>query len=192
MTALVPVAFWLLPAPPDASWLQNHLQALATRHGGPAFEPHVTLHVGTRPAGLAVEPILATVARQAGVLELECLETAHSAAYYKALFAPLVEAPAPAGAGLPALRARLLDALARAGAPDSDYVLAPHLSLLYGTFDAALRHDLAGSQSLLGRRIRFDRIAAVRPAPGSVDLARVADWEVFGHCRLAVPPNANP
>ena len=78
----------------------------------------------------------------------------------------------------------LLEALASAGAAASDYAFDPHLSLLYGSFDAALRHDLAAAQRLAGRRVTFDRLAAVRPAPNRADLARVADWEVFGHCRL--------
>ena len=179
----VRISLWLLPADPDAAWLRERMQQLATRHGGPAFEPHVTLHVGPQSVDLAVEPLMAAQARQARPLVLECADTAHSDAYYKALFVRLAADRAD-GAGLRAMRHCLVAALETAGAPASDYAFDPHLSLLYGNFDAAVRQELAAAQRLSGRRIRFDRVAAVRPAPGSVDLARVADWEVFGHCRL--------
>jgi 2'-5' RNA ligase len=179
----VRISLWLLPADPDAAWLRERMQQLATRHGGPAFEPHVTLHVGPQSVDLAVEPLMAAQARQARPLVLECADTAHSDAYYKALFVRLAADRAD-GAGLRAMRHCLVAALETAGAPASDYAFDPHLSLLYGNFDAAVRQELAAAQRLSGRRIRFDRVAAVRPAPGSVDLARVADWEIFGHCRL--------
>ena len=183
MKGTVRVAFWLLPAEQDAGWLQTRIGKLAARHGGPAFEPHVTLHVGAQSVDLAIEPLLAAQARRAEPLELQCTDTSHSDAYYKALFVRLAADRAD-GPGLTALRQGLLDALDAAGAPPSDYAFDPHLSLLYGCFAAATRHELAGAEQLPGRRIRFDRLAAVRPAPGSVDLERVADWEIFGHCRL--------
>ncbi len=180
---ILPVAFWLLPADADAEWLRACMRPLAARCGSPAFEPHVTLHVGTRSGDLAIEPLLAALARRAGPLALDCAQTCHSAAYYKALYLRL-DANRADGPALAGLRQALVDALEAAGAPRSDYRFDPHLSLLYGSLDAALREQLAASHPLSGRRIRFDRVAAVRPAPGSTDLARVSDWEVFGHCRL--------
>lgn len=181
--AVVPVAFWLLPADPDAAWLTDRMDVLAARHRGPRFAPHVTLHVGTRAPDLAIEPILAALARRSAPLTLECRDSGHSAAYYKTLFVRFAADRADAAA-LVRLREELVQALSAAGAPASDYAFDPHLSLLYGNLDAAARQALAAAERLAGRRLRFDRLAAVRPAPGSSDLAQVADWELFGHCRL--------
>ena len=70
----------------------------------------------------------------------------------------------------------------------SCYDFRPHLSLLYGKLSQPLRAALARRNDFSGRGIRFDRLAAVRPAPGRTDLAEVADWEVFGHRRLTAVP----
>lgn len=189
MSALAPFAVWLLPGEADAARLGERIRQLAARHGGPAFEPHVTLHVGTCSPDLDIDSLLGRVARQAAAPALECLETAASDAYYKTLYVDIAPGRRD-GPGLLTLRDDLLHALEAAGAPPSPYEFRPHLSLLYGRIDAALRQTLVASNRLAGHRIMFDRIAGVRPAPGSDSLEQVSDWALTGRHRLAAgsPP----
>ncbi|MET0506832.1 MAG: hypothetical protein ABWZ78_01460 [Burkholderiaceae bacterium] len=64
------------------------------------------------------------------------------------------------------------------------YKLEPHLSLLYARIDPAKRAALVLAHDAAGSRIRFDRLAFVKPKPGYPDLAEVDGWQIFGHCRL--------
>ncbi len=208
----VPAAFWLLPCSADADRLQEVIRRLARVHGTPVFDPHVTLHVAECPAAADIGAVLARVAQMHSPLALAALATAHSDAYYKALFVE-VSCELQDGPGLVALRRALVEELVAAGesaireaerrrgpapaaqasasAALASYPFHPHLSLLYGQLPAQLRGELASHHDLNGHLLRFDRIAAVRPAPGRHDLAKVSNWEVFGHRRLGGPPYAS-
>ena len=204
-TNLVPAAFWLLPCAADTRRLQEIIDTLALAHGAPPFEPHVTLHVTACPADVDIEGVLARLADQHAALTLAALATDHSEAYYKALFVNL-SCELEDGPGLLALRRELVGQLLDAwrapaepmkngtpapAGPRADaarelatYAFQPHVSLLYGDLPGQSRAGLASHHDLHGRTLRFDRIAAVRPAPGHRDLTRVAHWEVYGHRRL--------
>jgi hypothetical protein len=200
-----PFAFWLLPCAADADRLTTVIRSLAQAHGTPVFDPHVTLHVGDCPAATDIDRILARIAQTQAPLALEALATGYSGAYYKALFVDL-SCELRDGPSLVALRRTLVRELvdacddARAGtdrggptasaAPSAvsdalaSYPFHPHVSLLYGEPGAGVGAELALQHDLQGHILRFDRIAAVRPATGHRDLSRVSHWEVYGHRRL--------
>jgi hypothetical protein len=204
--AAVPVAFWLLPCEADAHWLQDRIDRLAQRHGGPRFDAHITLHVAGCPARTDrtdLEAVMLRLAARSVALRLAALQTGESQAYYKALYVDIA-ADRMDGARLPALRRQLVEewlaAIAGREQPEAHgpkpaasfgleqalaaYEFLPHLSLLYGQLSQPLRQELAAQNDLQGRILVFDRVAAVRPAAGRADLARVEDWDVFGHRRL--------
>ncbi len=197
----MPFAVWLLPDDDDSPWLVERIRALAASHDAPAFEPHITLHVGHCDPHADIASALTRAARAAREprLALTAGPTGESAAYFKALFITIAAATAD-GDPLSGLRRRVVEELLKAdtGAPRyapaaatpaldqalAAYRLEPHLSLLYGKLPREERRRLARDNDLRGRRIGFTRIAAVRPAPGHEGLASVDSWQVFGHCRL--------
>jgi hypothetical protein len=207
-----PAAFWLLPCPADADRLREIIHSLARAHGTPVFDPHVTLYVTECPAAADIDGVLARVAQTQPPLALAALATGHSDAYYKALFVE-VSCELQDGPGLATLRGVLIGELVAAGndaipeeelrrqpppaaqssasAAPASYPFHPHVSLLYGQLPARLRAELASLHDLHGHTLRFDRIAAVRPAPGHHDLAKVSHWEVYGHRRLGDPGRAS-
>jgi hypothetical protein len=95
------------------------------------------------------------------------------------------------GKGLLALRKQLVrdlvappDSQPKVAAALASYPFHPHVSLLYGSLPQRLRERLAAQYDLQGRKLLFDRIAAVRPAPGRAGLSEVADWVVGTGQRL--------
>ena len=198
-----PIAFWLIPAAPDHAELTVRMTELARRHEAPRFEPHVTLHVDTAAADCDVTALLATVAATVAPISLQAGATGHSAHYFRTLFIDFTAASANVHDGIDAigvLQHRLATALWSTGGTAGDrhdreaadkaiarYPLEPHLSLLYARLDEAQRAALAEDAGFAGRRLRFDTLAAVRPAPGFSDMAEVARWDVFGHCQLRGP-----
>ena len=204
----IPTALWLMPCADDTQWLQEVIRGLTQRHGGPIFESHITLHVGECRQGVDARRAISEIAVLWPSLNLVVRATGQSEAYYRSLYLEIADDRSD-GAHLGRLRRQLVVALQDSGdgisneaqgrdsalgtATDLDHALSsydfrPHLSLLYGKLSQALRAALARQNDFSGRGIRFDRIAAVRPAPGRPDLAEVADWEVFGHRRLTAVP----
>lgn len=201
----MPIAFWLLPGEEDARWLRDRIDALAVKHEGPTFDPHVTLHVGRCAPHTDVEAVLGRLARRDPIvaLTLAALLTRESEARFKALFFDIATDRLD-GAGLLELRRCLVEELLKAdtSTPESardekeplprsaleqalaSYEFLPHLSLLYGVLPRPIREGLARQNDVQGRSITFDRVAAVRPAAGFADLSGVERWHVFGHRRL--------
>jgi hypothetical protein len=199
----IPVSFWILPCTADQRWLQGVVDDLARRHGGPVFEPHVTIHSGHCPRDVDLEGLLGTLAAGCPPLDLAALGTAESDVYYRTLFIEMA-ADERDGGRLLGLRRSLILGLfeqcdgyaAAAGtrpsprnAEEREQALSPagyrpHVSLLYGNLAQPQRAALARQNDFRRRGIVFDGIAAVRPRPGRTDLSQVDHWEVFGRHRL--------
>lgn len=199
----VRMSFWLLPSAVDEPWLQQVVADLARRHGAPMFAPHVTLHSATCARNFDIEGLLGELAAQCPALSLEALGTAESDVYYRTLFVDLSKDRLDGGRML-GLRRELILALHDAhpvdaqhgpgasseeAADELEHALSsdgfrPHLSLLYATLTQPERAALAQHNDFRGRSIVFDRVAAVRPAPGHADMSKVSHWEVFGHRAL--------
>jgi hypothetical protein len=107
-------------------------------------------------------------------MELMCGETGHTDALFKTLFIQF-EDPR-----LLTLHRQLRDHLARS----VDYVLQPHLSLLYKELPQAVRRGLASHYTFRGRTILFDHIAAARPGAGQDDWSDIRGWVVWARRRL--------
>ena len=200
----VRVSFWLLPSAADEQWLQEVVIDLARRHGGPVFAPHVTLHSATCARTTDMEALLRKLAAKCPALNLEALGTAESDVYYRTLFIDM-SMDRLDGQRMLGLRRELVLALHDAhkadaqpsggGASDeaaqelekalSSDGFRPHLSLLYADMAQPGRAALAQQNDFRGRSIVFDRVAAVRPAPGYADMSKVSHWEVFGHQTLS-------
>lgn len=149
-----PVAFWLVPAPTAHARLRATIERLANEVSAPAIEPHVTLHVG-RGARHDIETLLSETAASLAPFELTAASTGHGGDRFKSLFVTFREDPRPH---------LLHHALRAAMTAPADYVLQPHLSLLYKVLPEATRVQLADTNSIDGESIAFDHIAAVRPA----------------------------
>jgi len=163
-SGLQPVVFWLVPSEPRRSSFAELVATLGEAHGGPAFEPHITIEVSHAHGGPALEALLDRVAQAVEPMTLVAGETAHSEAHFKTLF---VEFDDPR---LVALNRRLRDELGR----DEGYVLRPHLSLLYrGGLPLETRRRLAETHRFADARIEFEVLVAVRPASPGGDLSDI-------------------
>jgi hypothetical protein len=163
--ATLPVAFWLVPSEPWRSSFATLIAALGIAHRGPAFEPHITIEVGdVRDDDPDLGALLARVAASFEPMTLTAGRTAHSEAHFKTLFIEFDD-PRPF-----ALQREL-----RAGIGErSDYVLRPHLSLLYhGGLAPATRERLAATHRFDGERIDFDSLVIVRAPSASGDLSDI-------------------
>lgn len=146
-------SLWLVPDRATGPPLTVIINRLARQHGGPRFEPHVTLLGGLREARADLLAGLYGLAGSMRPLVLYGSVVATSGHYYYAVYLKL-----KASGAFDTGRARARR-IFRAGGTTGR---GPHVSLLYGDLEAgtrrALRHELRG----LGRTVRLRAIRLVR------------------------------
>jgi hypothetical protein len=162
------IAYWLIPSEPAHSFFQRIINDLARRCDAPAFEPHVTIHVGADRAD-AAKNALEDAARECKLIRLTPLGIDQSDEFIKTLFV------------LFAMSAELskINGIIREAANDSSqYELKPHLSLLYKNLAVATRCELAASINVPVSEVTFDAIKAVRCVSPTESRADVEAWRV--------------
>jgi hypothetical protein len=165
-----PVGFWLVPAPRDHPGLSAIIDGLARELDAPRFEPHVTLYAGARGAHDDVEGLLARATQGVGMLDLRVTGVGTSPELFKTLYLEFE----------PDLQAERLCQLFRTAlTPGLDYVLRPHLSLLYKRLPETTRTALAKRFVVVGQRITFAQITAVRPGDGDKDWSAIEKWDAW-------------
>jgi 2'-5' RNA ligase len=169
------VAYWLIPAEPAHSFFHRVIDDLARRYEAPAFEPHVTLHVGADRADSA-QKALAESARECKPIKLKPLGIEQSDEFVKTLFAQFA---------LTAELSRANEIIRDAAKDSSQYELNPHLSLLYNKMEAAVRRELAASIVVPFSQITFDRIKVVRCVSPTQCRADVESWRVIAAKELS-------
>ena len=169
MTRQIVIAYWLIPSEPAHSFFQRVINDLARRYDAPAFEPHVTIHVGADRAD-AAKHALGDAARQCKLMGLTPLGLDQSDEFIKTLFVQF------------AMNAELqqINGIIRQAANDlSQYEVRPHLSLLYKNLAAASRRELAASISGPLSDVSFDTIKAVRCVSPTQRRADVESWQTL-------------
>lgn len=146
------IAYWLIPAEPAHSFFQEVINDLTHRYDAPAFEPHVTIHVGANCAD-AADRAISQAPRVCELIKLKALEIGHSREFIKTLFVQFA---------LNKELHQLNEMIRNAAQNSSNYELKPHLSLLYKKIPAALRRELADSIKVPFSEVIFDALKSVR------------------------------
>jgi 2'-5' RNA ligase len=163
------IAYWLIPREPAYCSFQGIINDLAGRYDAPAFEPHMTIHVGGDHAG-AASRALADAAHECTRIALTTTRIDQSEQFTKTLFVEF--------AMTTQLR-QLNEVLRNAASDSSRYELKPHLSLLYKKIEAETRRDLAASIKVPLREVPFGAIKAVRCISPTQSRADVDAWRVI-------------
>ena len=169
MTRQTVIAYWLIPSEPAHSFFQRIINDLARRYDAPAFEPHVTIHVGADRA-YAAEKALEETARENKLIGLTPVGIDQSDEFIKTLFVRFAMS-----AELPEIN----DVIRQAANDSSHYELKPHLSLLYKNLAAATRSQLAASITVPFSEISFDSLQAIRCVSPTQTAVDVEAWELI-------------
>ena len=169
------IAYWLIPSEPAHSFFQRIINDLARKYDAPAFEPHVTIHVGADRAD-AAKNTLGDAARECKVIALATLGIDHSDHFIKTLFVQF------AFSG----QLQQINKFIRDAARDSSqYELNPHLSLLYKNLATATRRELAASTNVPFSEVTFDTIKALRCVSPTTSAVDVDAWHVLAVASLS-------
>ena len=160
---------WLTPAEPLRSALRSIIGLLAATLDAVEFEPHVTVFCGPSTEA-AARGLVQKIASRTSPVVLTADRLDQTEIFTKTLFVQFHES-AP-------LR-RMFETV-KASSPPSDYVLNPHLSLLYRKLTAVKRQELCETLAVPTGAYSFDRVRMVETELPIEDDGPVRRWRVVG------------
>jgi hypothetical protein len=166
MTPYTELSLWLTPREPLRSVLRATIRELAVRYDAVEFEPHMTLFCGSSTDNES-RAIVRRIAGQFPPIELTSDRLAHSELYTKTLFVQFHDS------------AVLWQIFRTAGAycpQPSNYVLNPHLSLLYKKLPTVTLTDLSERLDVPLGGYAFDRVRAIETEMPIEDDGPVRRW----------------
>jgi 2'-5' RNA ligase len=166
MTPHTEFTLWITPSEPLGLLLRSITRGLAARFDAVEFEPHVTVFCGPSTDEEA-RAVARRIASQFAPIELTADRLDHSERFTKTLFVQLHES---------ARLRRMFEVASASFSRRSDYVLIPHLSLLYRKHPAAERRKLCDSLDLPMGQYGFDRIRMVETELPIEDDGPIRHW----------------
>jgi 2'-5' RNA ligase len=168
MAPYTELSLWLIPREPLRSLLRSTIHQLAGQFDAVEFEPHVTVFCGpsTDDEG---RDVVRRIASEFAPIELIGDRLDHSELYTKTLFVQFQDS-----AGL----RRMFETAAAHYSRPSNYLLNPHLSLLYKKQPAATLKKLSETLTVPMGGYAFDRLRMIETELPIEDDGPVRRWRV--------------
>jgi 2'-5' RNA ligase len=159
---------WLTPGEPHRALLRSTISQLAARFDAVEFEPHVTVFCGPSTDAEA-RAVARRVARQFSPIELTAAWLDHTEHYTKTLFVQFHDST---------LLRQMFETTAAYYSRPSNYVLNPHLSLLYKKLPKATLMKLCETLDAPTDDYTFDRLRMIETELPIEDDGPVKRWRV--------------
>jgi Cyclic phosphodiesterase-like protein len=168
---------WLTPSEPLRSTLRSIIHRLAVLLDAVEFEPHVTVYCGpsTKAEARAVAHM---IAKQFPPIQLTADRLCHTERYTKTLFVQFQESAAVR---------QIFEAAAVGYSHQSNYILNPHLSLLYKTLPETKRRELCETLDVPMGEYRFDHIRMIETELPIEDAGPIRRWRVVCNDAIGGP-----
>ena len=161
------IVYWLLPETAAREVFAKKIRELARRFKAPVFAPHVSIFIAPENSRPPAE-----ILRELGsvMLELTIHSIQFSEQFTKTLFiqfersVPLQE---------------LGDRIWKASRTAEQYIIDPHMSLLYANLSAERKRALVDDMRFPFRNVGFSSICAMRCAQPTVTVAEVEHWRLL-------------
>jgi 2'-5' RNA ligase len=160
---------WLTPSEPLRASLRSTISQLGARLDAIEFEPHVTVFCGPSTPDQA-SAVARRIASRFPPIELTADHIEHSGVYTKTLFVQFHESAL--------LRVMFETAKTHHSLP-SNYVLNPHLSLIYKELPEARRKELAETLDVPTGRYEFDRLRVIETELPIENEGPIRRWRIL-------------
>lgn len=170
-------SFWLLPAEPFKRQLHSIVQKLAKKYDAIDFEPHVTIYSGPSEDD-QTHAVARGIARLFSLGELIPVKLDYTRAYTKTLFIQFQESEV--------LR-HMSNAIKDRSARPMNYILNPHLSLLYKKMPAAKQAEICRTLDVPKGIYLFDRLRAVETEIPVTRPEQIKRWRTVFECAFGLP-----
>jgi 2'-5' RNA ligase len=161
-------SLWLIPREPPRNSLRSTIHELAARYDAVEFEPHVTVFCG-RSTEEEARAGVRQIARRFAPIELTADRLDHSDLYTKTLFVQFRDS---------AFVRQMFEIAAAHCSRPSNYVLNPHLSLLYKRLPVTTLKELTEALDVPPGLYAFDRVRMIETELPIEDDGPVRRWRV--------------
>jgi hypothetical protein len=161
------IAYWLLPETAAREAFAKRIRDLARRFDSPVFAPHLSVFIAPENSRHPAEilPELGTLTIELTIHSIQC-----SKQFTKTLFVQF-EPSVPLQ--------ELGDRIWKASRAPEQYVIDPHMSLLYANLAAEKKKALVDEIRFPFREVRFSSICALRCARPTLTVAEVEQWRLL-------------
>jgi 2'-5' RNA ligase len=159
------VAFWLMLAEPDGTIYQALIDRLAQQYDTPTFVPHVTIYLDHFNSAIDVAHLTQIATKGITSFSMEVDGILYSEQYTKTLFVQLRSHPS-------------LTQLYENLRSQSEYVLNPHISLIYGGMARSQQEALASQLVLPSGSVWFDAVSVIVAPEKTENRQDVESWRV--------------
>jgi hypothetical protein len=164
------ISYWLIPAEPERSSFRKIISKLAQRFDAPQFEPHVTLCSGPwSSVPLAVDDVITHSITGISNVELQSCGIGYAHEFTRTLFVKFHEGPT---------LTRLSNELKRRSPGCEEYVLDPHLSLLYAPVPEGVKARLA-REIQIPTYVGFGAVCAIESGGRTETREDVERWKTI-------------
>lgn len=151
------------------------INSLANAHDAPRFEPHVTIYSENYTADESVDQLIETAVKNVPGFMLDIDQISYTDLYTKTLFVQFHPS---------AILTQISETLRRNSAHPSNYVLNPHLSLIYQHLDQAIQTKLATELVIPYTQVFFDEVRAISTPEPVRSREDVEKWQTLSVRRL--------
>lgn len=151
------------------------INSLANAHDAPRFEPHVTIYSENYTVDESVDQLIETAVKNVPGFMLDIDQISYTDLYTKTLFVQFHPS---------AILTQISETLRRNSAHPSNYVLNPHLSLIYQHLDQAIQTKLATELVIPYTQVFFDEVRAISTPEPVRSREDVEKWQTLSVRRL--------
>lgn len=169
------VAFWLIPSQEDSAFFQGIIDTLAQEYHALTFTPHVTLYAGECSTDESPAKLLEIATQGIKSFSLTVDQLLYTEEFTKTLFVQFHPNP---------VLSQITECLRRNASKPSDYILNPHLSLIYQYLSEETKEKLVNSIKLPKSEIFFDEVSAISIPDTITKTEDVANWTVVSKNKL--------
>ncbi|MGH6796160.1 MAG: hypothetical protein ACREDM_09720 [Methylocella sp.] len=170
-------SFWLLPAEPLKRQLHTIVRRLVKKYDAIDFEPHVTISSGPSDDDQS-RTIARGIASQFSLGELLPVKLDYASEYTKTLFIQFEDSD---------IVRRMSGAIKDRSSRPVNYVLNPHLSLLYKTMPAAKQAEICRTLDVPKGIYFFDRLRVIETEIPLTRPEQIERWRTVFECTLGLP-----
>lgn len=164
------VSFWLIPAKEEREFFQKIIDTLAQEYNAPTFTPHVTIYSGEYPSDELLNELIEKAIEKVKSFSLKVDKLSYTNSFTKTLFVQFHQNP---------ILVEISETLRCSSKKSTEFVLNPHLSLIYQYLNEETKKNLTNSIILPKSEFLFDEVRAISTPEKVEKREDVDNWRVI-------------
>ena len=164
------VSFWLIPSEEDRAFFQEIIDTLSLEYDAPTFTPHVTIYSGEYAPDESPAKLIEKATQEVSSFSLRVNKLLYTDEFTKTFFVQFQSS---------ATLTKISETLQTNSINQSNFVLNPHLSLIYKQMSEETKKNLTTSLTLPKSEVFFDEVRAISTPERVQKREDVESWKVI-------------